>query len=81
MSQVKFHVRYTTKAIFVLNKTLKKQTILYKTWRESSNEIFIINIERSEIIDDIKILNPKKASGPDILSHKMLNINPFTNNI
>jgi hypothetical protein len=29
-----------------------------------------------DIVDIIKIINPNKASGPDIISHKMLNICP-----
>jgi hypothetical protein len=29
-----------------------------------------------EIVDIIKIINPNKASGPDIISHKMLKICP-----
>ena len=34
----------------------------------------VINFE--EIIDVIQILNPNKASGPDLISHKMLKICP-----
>jgi hypothetical protein len=35
-----------------------------------------IVITTDEIVDIIKILNPSKASGPDIISHKMLNLCP-----
>ena len=35
-----------------------------------------IYVEVSEIIDIINVLNPKKASGPDTFSHKMLKISP-----
>jgi hypothetical protein len=37
------------------------------------NEIFVTI---SEIVDILKIINPNKASGPDKISHKMLNISP-----
>lgn len=33
-------------------------------------------ISTSEIVDIIKTINPKKASGPDVISHKMLKICP-----
>jgi hypothetical protein len=35
-----------------------------------------IVITTEEIVDIIKIINPNKASGPDIISHKMLKICP-----
>jgi hypothetical protein len=38
-----------------------------------------IVITTEEIVDIIKIINPNKASGPDIISHKMLKICPETN--
>ena len=35
-----------------------------------------LTITKDEIIDIIKILDPKKASGPDKISHRMLKISP-----
>jgi hypothetical protein len=38
------------------------------------NEVFVTIY--SEIVDILKIIDPNKASGPDKISHKMLNISP-----
>ena len=35
-----------------------------------------VHIEDSEVVDIIKVLKPNKASGPDIISHKMLQLCP-----
>ena len=43
---------------------------------KTQNKILNIQIEIAEIIDIIKILNPNKASGPDLISHKMLKMCP-----
>ena len=40
------------------------------------NNISDIQVDASEIVDIIKILDPNKASGPDLVSHKMLRICP-----
>ena len=37
------------------------------------NEVFVTI---SEIVDNLKIIDPSKASGPDKISHKMLKISP-----
>ena len=34
------------------------------------------NVINGEIVDILKIIDPNKASGPDKISHKMLNISP-----
>jgi hypothetical protein len=38
-----------------------------------------INVSIQEISDIIQILHPNKASGPDVISHKMLKQSPFLN--
>ena len=38
--------------------------------------LFTKHITENEIIDVIQILDPNKATGPDKISHKMLNISP-----
>jgi hypothetical protein len=35
-----------------------------------------INVSIQEISDIIQILHPNKASGPDVISHKMLKLCP-----
>ena len=42
----------------------------------TNNFLRDIVITTDEIVDIIKILNPNKASGPDIISHKMLKLCP-----
>ena len=42
----------------------------------TNNVLRDIVITTDEIVDIIKIFNPNKASGPDIISHKMLKICP-----
>ena len=44
--------------------------------RRTNNFLRDIVITTDEIVDIIKILNPNKASGPDIISHKMLKLCP-----
>jgi hypothetical protein len=41
---------------------------------KTNNKISDINISVQEIADTIQILHPNKASGPDIISHKMLKL-------
>ena len=43
---------------------------------KTDNFLRDIVITTEEIVDIIKIINPNKASGPDIISHKMLKICP-----
>ena len=43
---------------------------------KTDNFLRDIVITTEEIIDIIKIINPNKASGPDIISQKMLKICP-----
>ena len=43
---------------------------------KTDNFLRDIVITTEEIVDIIKIINPNKASGPDIISHKMLKIFP-----
>ena len=43
---------------------------------KTDNFLRDIVITTEEIVDVIKIINPNKASGPDIISHKMLKICP-----
>ena len=40
------------------------------------NKLQNVEINLEEIIDVIKIMDPNKASGPDVISHKMLKICP-----
>ena len=46
---------------------------------KTNNNITDINVSIQEISDIIQILHPNKASGPDVISHKMLKLCP--NNI
>ena len=41
---------------------------------KTDNFLRDIVITTEEIVDIIKVINPNKASGPDIISHKMLKI-------
>jgi hypothetical protein len=43
---------------------------------KTNNFLLDIVITTDEIVDIIKIINPNKASGPDIISHKMLKLCP-----
>ncbi|XP_071133192.1 uncharacterized protein [Mytilus edulis] len=43
---------------------------------KSNNKICDIHVTIQEIIDMINILDPNKASGPDVISHRMLKICP-----
>ena len=43
---------------------------------KTDNFLRDIVITTEEIVDIIKIINPNKESGPDIISHKMINICP-----
>lgn len=62
---------------FSLISTLEENNVpLPEFEQKTDNLISDIVVERSEIIDVINILNPNKASGPDIISHKMLKICP-----
>jgi hypothetical protein len=40
---------------------------------KTNNKISYINVSVQKISDIIQILHPNKASGPDVISHKMLN--------
>ena len=42
----------------------------------TNNNITDINVSIQEISDIIQILHPNKASGPDVISHKMLKLCP-----
>lgn len=42
----------------------------------TNHKLSDVHIEESEIIDIIKVLKPNKASGPDVISHKMLQLCP-----
>jgi hypothetical protein len=43
---------------------------------KTDNFLRDIVITTEEIVDIIKIINPNKTSGPEIISHKMLKICP-----
>ena len=43
---------------------------------KTNNIIREIHITENEIVDVIQILDPNKETGPDKISHKMLNISP-----
>jgi hypothetical protein len=43
---------------------------------KTNNIIIDLNVSVEEISDIIQILHPNKASGPDVISHKMLKICP-----
>ena len=46
---------------------------------KTNNKIYDINVSVQEISDIIQIFHPIKASGPDVISHKMFELCP--NNI
>jgi hypothetical protein len=43
---------------------------------KTNNNITDLNVSVEEISDIIQILHPNKASGPDVISHKMLKLCP-----
>jgi hypothetical protein len=43
---------------------------------KTNNNITHLNVSVEEISDIIQILHPNKASGPDVISHKMLKLCP-----
>jgi hypothetical protein len=46
---------------------------LLNTWEKTG---LIFNVSVEEMSDIIKIIHPNKASGPDVISHKMLKLCP-----
>jgi hypothetical protein len=56
---------------------LEEENIPVPPFESKTNDsITDMFVTASEIVDFIQILDPKKASGPDKISHKMLKIAP-----
>ena len=55
----------------------KKNVKLPEITIKTENKLQNVEINLEEIIDVIKIIDPNKASGPDVISHKMLKICPY----
>lgn len=62
---------------FSLISKLEEENVPLPDFESKTNSIITdINVEINEIVDVIRILDPNKASGPDMISHKMLKICP-----
>ena len=62
---------------FSLISTLDEENaILHDVPKKTENILSNINVTIDEIIDIVRTLDPNKASGPDIISHRMLKICP-----
>ena len=62
---------------FCLISKLEEENVPLPAFPSRTNEsIDNIVVTTQEIIDVLQILNPNKASGPDVISHKMLKICP-----